>query len=599
MQAISVVGNYAYVENGYGMAIFDIGNPFTPVKLGEVLLPYPYNGYPYSIFVDSKYAYIAAVDHGLRIVDISNLVDPVEVSHYDVSNWAMDIVVVDNYAYISTGVGGGGGLRIIDVSNPESPIEIGHHDLSGGDAENLAVIDNYVYLANIMGLRVIDVSTPTSPVEIGIHENWRRTDIATTNKYGYFVAVDDKKLFVADISDPAKPTLISTYDTIGYPYKVIIQGNFLYISNWPAYDKYQAGLEVVDISAPDNPVQVGFYEAPLSGVAIQDEYAYVISGTDSLQVIDISTPSNMTGIGSYHTLGGVGGMALANNKVYAVTASGLNIFDVSNPANPISKGFYDKLDEAGGFDIVGDYAYVIAGHQFKVLDLSNSLVPKQVGYFEPEPYEPLNQSIAAISNNYIFLKPNVYCAAPECEKTLSIIDVSDPSQPVEVGYFSSNAFVLGAAILDNYAYVVQQDGHLVILDISNISAPIQVGSYEIPQYVWSIKIVGHYAYLASEEGLLILDLSEAESPTQAGIYKPEGTIFRLLVEGQYLYTIEDFRNLRVLDISNPVMPVEVGYFDMSGFPANDVVVIDEYIYISSSSGMYILYFDSQSASGGK
>jgi hypothetical protein len=195
MQAISVVGNYAYVENGYGIAIFDIGNPFTPVKLGEVPLPYPYNGYPYSIFVDGNYAYVAAVDHGLRIVNISNPVDPVEVGHYDISNWAMDIVVVENYAYISTGVGGGGGLRIIDISNPESPIEIGHHDLSGGGAESLAVIDNYVYLANIMGLRVIDVSDPTSPVEIGIYEDWRDTTIAITNEYGCFCQLKTAPLF--------------------------------------------------------------------------------------------------------------------------------------------------------------------------------------------------------------------------------------------------------------------------------------------------------------------------------------------------------------------------------------------------------------------
>jgi len=65
---------------------------------------------------------VAAWDLGLRVLDVSNPVTPVEVGVYPTLDLAADVSVAGDYAYV---VEAGGRLNVVDISNPSAPIGLG------------------------------------------------------------------------------------------------------------------------------------------------------------------------------------------------------------------------------------------------------------------------------------------------------------------------------------------------------------------------------------------------------------------------------------------------------------------------------------------
>jgi len=95
--------------------------------------------------------------------------------------------------------------------------------------------------------------------------------------------------------------------------------------------------------------------------------------------------------------------------------------------------------------------------------------------------------------------------------SLHILDVSDPSNPVEVGSFDAGrgARMLQVYIAGSYAYVATYYG-LRILDVSDPSNPVKTGSFARLE-ASGVYVSGSYVYVASMSyGILILELGKAE-----------------------------------------------------------------------------------------
>ena len=72
------------------------------------------------VFVQGSYAFVAAWENGLRVVDISNPSSPSEVGFLEALSLARGVFVQGTVAIVFDG-----GLRIVDVSNPASPRPVG------------------------------------------------------------------------------------------------------------------------------------------------------------------------------------------------------------------------------------------------------------------------------------------------------------------------------------------------------------------------------------------------------------------------------------------------------------------------------------------
>ncbi len=79
-----------------------------------------------------------------------------------------------------------------------------------------------------------------------------------------------------------------------------------------------------------------------------------------------------------------------------------------------------------------------------------------------------------------------------------MIDVSDPSNPHEVGYYETPERAYGVYVSGNYAYVAARDSGLRVIDVSEPSNPHEVGYYETPGWAEDVYVSGDYAYVADD-----------------------------------------------------------------------------------------------------
>lgn len=227
---IYVEDDKAYVAaHGEGLEIFDISNPDSTVLLSTLQT----GGYAWDVWADG-FAYVADFDKGVSIVDVSL---PAEPRRLGFVTWAerhpaAEIVRGEgNVIYVAAA---NHGLIVIDVSDPAHPVVAStYRPIHIGAAEGLAVRDGIVYLAvgssitlEIQGEIIWEVST----IENGLHM------VDTTNAYSPSlmskvnfldwvegVHVADEFAYVAntgtgvrsiDIRDFEKPVLVDTFNPL-------------------------------------------------------------------------------------------------------------------------------------------------------------------------------------------------------------------------------------------------------------------------------------------------------------------------------------------------------------------------------------------------
>ncbi len=136
---------------------------------------------------------------------------------------------------------------------------------------------------------------------------------------------------------------------------------------------------------------------------------------------------------------------------------------------------------------------------------------------------------------------------------LRIIDISDPTAPVEMGQFDDGGSAEGLYVSGGYAYVVGLDDGLEIIDITDPTDPAQVGQFEISGEPLDVYISGSYAFIAHNvDGLLIINISDPTAPSQVGQFNEGGFARDVYVSGSYAYVADGSNGLVIIDISNPI-----------------------------------------------
>ncbi|MEX0713172.1 MAG: PQQ-binding-like beta-propeller repeat protein [Pirellulales bacterium] len=270
----------------------DVSNRQAPTKVGSCSLP----GRARDIAVSDGFAYVAAQDGGLRVVDVSNPKAPSEVASYlpgvaarpgAPGQWGpvVDAVAVaGRYAYLTYNYVPKGKnswsslLQVLDVSNPKVPAELGSCEPERSDLFlGVAVAGKYAYVADKAStLWVVDISDPKDPKEMGSCEGISEPqDVVVAGNHAY-VADDDGAMYIVDVSDPRDPKKVGVYadqgDRPGIAEAIAVAGRYAYVC-----DDGGGRLLVVDISDPTAPTEVASFEAPgeTVGVVASGDYVYV------------------------------------------------------------------------------------------------------------------------------------------------------------------------------------------------------------------------------------------------------------------------------------------------------------------------------------
>jgi hypothetical protein len=214
-------------------------------------------------------------------------------------------------------------------------------------------------------------------------------------------------------------------------------------------------------------------------------------------------------------------------------------------------GSYDLAWPATEVIVEGDYAYLPDGDSgLIVLDVSDPENPLLVGQGPPE----TRVEHIALSGNYIYGSRDFYHPLPDSTQ-FKIIDVSDPASPFVVGEFILIGRIKDIDTLGSYVYALNNYGNeMNIIDVSDPHNPHLASSFDPIGLVSKLQITGSTAYIITmTHGLRIIDLTDPLNPAQIGYCYTPGISYDLFVKGYYAY-IADGADLTIIDVSSPSSP---------------------------------------------
>jgi hypothetical protein len=212
-----------------------------------------------------------------------------------------------------------------------------------------------------------------------------------------------------------------------------------------------------------------------------------------------------------------------------------------------------------------------------IVDVSNPQNPIVIGSFD----ENYSSYDIAESGNLIYL----------AEWTgLRILDVSIPTSPSSLG-MSDFCCGSGMAVSGNYAYVANGGGAanrgLVIIDVSNSSAPSIVSTYPSQANFYDVAVSGNYAYVADQDsGMTVIDVTNPAAPTFVSRFMTPGIDRSVVVSGNLLFLgTGDPGMLYAFDISNPAVPALISSYS-GGINPVDMKVDAKVKFLYTANGWY-------------
>jgi choice-of-anchor B domain-containing protein len=283
-----------------GMAVLDLTDAANPVFVG--LMP----GNPSSardIKVYRDHAFMTgdgAGEHGLLVFDLTRIREvasydmPVTFeadARYDLVASAHNLIidVESGFAYtVGTNTGGescGGGLHMIDIRDPLNPAFAGCYTDSAGliwsgrthDAQCTVYRGpdeayrgrQICFASNETAMRVVDVTDKENPVPISamshpgtayVHQGWLTEDqryLYVNDELDEIVGTTDRtRTLVWDVTELDDPVLVAEHlgPDQATDHNLFIKGDRAYLAN------YQAGFRILDISEPEAPVEIGWFD---------------------------------------------------------------------------------------------------------------------------------------------------------------------------------------------------------------------------------------------------------------------------------------------------------------------------------------------------
>ena len=565
VRAATVLGSYAYIGEGTGFVVLDVSNPASPSRRGSIAMP----GLINRIAVSGNFAYVAAGDAGLQVVDVSDKNAPLLVGYFNTTN-AVRVVVNGTKAYL---IDATDGVYVLDITTGTTPsllgsFPLGGEVLSGDFGLNGASSLLYVGIKNV-GVRVVDVTNSASIQARGLVGTY-------TNPWD--IAVSGTKVYVANYAaagggiinaqNPDAPVVQGTFSA-AFLRAITVQGSF-------AYNVDDSEVAIVNVANPANP-QVTNFSNPgqlvsqeSKAITVFGAYAYVANGSGGLRVFVVSNTTIANRFGTYAVTGPVKGVAMnGTTALAACNQNGLQLIDASNPGALLRRGSYkfgseNAADVAFGSGKAFLMSYSSTGTN--IVDVSNPNAPTSLAvYAGPPGGTYLSPQGIVSSNNMAYLAG--FGNAHGYQPALELINISNTSSPQfqsAVVLASNGITPKDLAIKGSLAFVAGGEGHgMKIVDVSNASSPVLRGSITSTGIAFSVAVSndGQTAYLADNvDSIKIVDVSQPTSPAAISnldmmIQKP----FKVMVVGDVLI-VGGFWGIFVYDISAPRAPVEIARY---------------------------------------
>lgn len=503
---------------------------------------------------------------GLLVASAPSFAQPVECVPVEVGingGTAVGSEVRDRLAFVANAETG---LLVLDVTDPANPVRVTQLDLPGR-AQTVDLFDSdegpLAYVACTQdvherggGVYVVDIADPAAPSLLGVvGQPWSAFDARVytgrINGPHLYVCEGAGGLSIYDLSrDAREPLTVARFDGGGSAADV----DFMRVDRQDIaiVAGFQAGVHFVDVTDQDDPVLLYTAPEPERSMAVQVSFrrVYVAAQGD--------TPTGW------------------DERFWA--------YDVLDPSAPRLVGSFALESWPSDVDVkrrvgAGDLVYVAEGYG-------------GLGIFE-EVSDGVYERLATVAEDTTAWDVHLdgdLAYVSGIDGGMTVLDVANPSVPVEVGAFTQLGRVRGVFARggEDHVYV----SGMGVVDVTNKADPRLIGYPDGAQPVsaWDVAFRGDLAVASGSRGIYTIDLTDPLAPRVLATAPPSsgGHAAGVAIDGNVAYLCgpdDDFEVLSFLrsyDISDPAAPVVLDEIETvaSGY---DVDAADGMVYYANGS----------------
>jgi hypothetical protein len=573
--------NEIYFGKGALLEIYNLDNVENPTEIGEFIS----HGVINDIYVVGNYAFLAAGNFGVEVVDVSDKANPVLAGYYRLDDETVAIFATDAYTTnpVVFALTKNDGIYVLDASTPSQVKLISQFYISGegrglyGDKDNLRL---YV-AAYRAGLHVIDIGNPNQLTQMGTYNTTGLAYGVTVSDNMAYVADYNKGLVVLNVGNPAAITKVIDFATNGAAYDVAYD----YVNQFAYVAVGSHGIVAIDVNDVVYPKYFDF-----SGInnAVKVEYIcnntlLVADGSGGLKVTEakkdtLSLKSEISAEGNARGL-----FAQGDYLYVAAGFGGFQITDVFSDISPVIVGSY-KTDVGYGKNVLVSDTLAFFSNStdgLSILSVASVVNPKLITKIEP---------LTGDARNSFLYGNNLFLAAGF--GGVRVYSLSDILHPIETSFVTTGYSANDVIVRDTVAYVADYLNGLETYRVEDSLIQGNYGKTNVPVNGVDIFLRGDSVYLAGLiSGVRIVDVSDPWNPREVNhIRVDEYTSTRaVFVQDSLMFLADGSRGLHIVKLTDELSVI--GYFRTGG-NAMDVAVKDGKIYVADDEdGIYILKYE--------
>ena len=416
-----------------------------------------------------------------------------------------------------------------------------------------------------------------APLLGGIIGSGAPEDVALSGKWAYVAGSAGLQLF--EITDPENPVHLGTADVSLTC--IVAEGTLVYGLD------YEGSLLVIDFAEPTAP-QVSqhmlYFGLFGGGLAKAGDNLYVsLIGTFEgiFLVVDVSEPAAPAEIGRLFAGRGVD-IAVAGSAAYLVLTnyeyphSYLRVVDISDPTAPLTVTDLDLPGSATAIEVDGPRAYVSTGAGIHVVDLSLPLAPVLGG--DASGVDAARDMAHSDSVLYAW-----GIASGTSISGLLVVDLADPDAPVLIGSETTYSYTARLACADARVYAASNCAGLRVYDAGDPASPVlEPSTYGLPGWATHVAVSATHAFIPGC-ALRVVDITDPSRPEVSAIVPMAGNGHNLCLDGDFVVWVGSDGTgggsgmLTLVDVSEPAFPVVRGTAELTDYPL-DVAVSGSYAY---------------------
>ncbi len=312
----------------------------------------------------------------------------------------------------------------------------------------------------------------------------------------------------------------------------------------------------------------------------------------------------------YSEVTGCGDLALLAGWSFNGSARNVYVYDVSNPAAPHQLAVVPSTGSVFDVQMHGRYLYVAAQNQnyIDVFDLIDPAAPVLVNHFEPR--------TPSISPHTFWVAGNALYIADNYANGISVFDISNKRNFIRKGVInqgfgtSHDNTVIRRRL---YAAFIFPPAGLWLADVRDPFAPQNLATVFYPgagtHNAWPTEDE-RYVLTTDEIGTTAHNLKiwDAQTPGSLNLVaeyeaRPGAIVHNVYVRGRYAYLSYYCDGIRIVDILDPLRPVEVAAYNLkgnapcSGYSSTwGIYPFSRHIYVSDMNlGLHVFEFDQHPA----